>query len=122
MPKPPDLPVAREKPVQLLLSLRLPVSLRGANTKLNTASQVLSLDQLAVLIASQRIKDSSHETASVISVGLHVAHDHLDGHVGGGLVPAVVVSGHADHLVGDLSLAGKLGLREGGHVDDAATP
>jgi len=118
----PNLPVSREKPVQLLLSLRRPASLGSANTELDTASQVLSLDEISVLVASQGIENSSDEAASVISISLHVAHNHLDGHVGGGLMPAVIVRGHADHLVSNLGLTGKLGFRKDGHVDHAAAP
>lgn len=115
------LEVTGEQPVELLLGLRAPLGLRGADTELDTASQVLGLDKVGVLIGSQGIEDSSDETTSVVGIGLHVAHDHLDGDIGRA-VPAVVVGGHADHLVGDLGLTGQLGLGQDGHVDHAAAP
>jgi hypothetical protein len=115
------LEVAGEQPVQLLLSLGAPLGLGSADTELDAASQVLGLDKVGVLISSKSIEDSSDETTSVVSIGLHVAHDHLDGDIGGA-VPAVVVGRHADHLIGDLGLAGQLGLGQNGHVDHAAAP
>lgn len=114
--------VAREQPVHPLASLGAPVGLGSAHTELDGSLDVLGLHQLRVLLRGQLVQHSSHEALGVDGVGLHVAHDHLHGHIGGRLVPAVVVSGHADHLVGDLGLAGQLGLGQAGHVDDAATP
>lgn len=59
----------------------------------------------------------------VLAVGSHVLHDHGDIHILAGLVaPAVVIGGHADHLVGQLGLTGQLGLGQSRHVDDAAAP
>ena len=98
------------------------MGLGSADTKLDQAGQVLRLDQLSMLVAGQRIKHGSHEAAGIVRVRLHVAHHHLHGDVGSRLVPAVVVGRHADHLVGDLGFAGKLGFGQGGHVDHAAAP
>lgn len=83
---------------------------------------MLGRDEILVLVLTQLVQDGTDEAPRVLRVGFHVAHDHLDGDVALGNVPAVVVGAHADHLVRDLGLLGQLRLRQGAHVDDAAAP
>lgn len=114
--------VSREKPVHPLSSFRAPVRLGGAETELDRAFHMLSLDKFRVLVRGELIEDGSHEVLSVLSIGLHISHDHFHSDICGSLMPAVIVSGHANHLVGNLGLTSQLRLRKTRHVDDAATP
>ena len=99
------------KPTELFLGLRAPVGLGGTESKLDGASQMLGVYQLGVLVASQRIKHSGDEPTSIVGIGLHMAHNHLNGYILGRPMPTIVVSRHADHLVGDLGFASQLGFR-----------
>lgn len=85
---------------------------------------MLREDEGAVVVAGQLVEDGADEALGVDAVGAHVAHDHGDVDVvaAGRAAPAVVVGGHADHLVGQLGLARELGLGQGRHVDHAAAP
>lgn len=112
----------REQIVQTLPGVRTPVSLRSGQTKLDGSLNVLGLHKFGVLVIGQGIEDSRDKAASILGVGLHVTHNHLHGYIGSRLVPAVVVSRHTDHLVGDFGFARELGLGETRHVDDGATP
>lgn len=112
----------REQILQTLPGVGTPVSLGSGKAELDRSLDVLGLDQIRVLVIGQGIKDGRDEAAGILGVGLHVTHNHLDGNIGGGLVPAVVVGRHTDHLVGDFGFAGELGLRETRHVDNGATP
>lgn len=114
--------VAWKKPVHPLPSPRTPVRLGSAETELDRSLQVLGLNQLGVLVVCQRIENSRHEAPRIHGVRLHVAHHHLDRDVCSRFMPAIVVRRHADHLVGDLGLAGKFRFRETRHVDDTAAP
>ena len=111
-----------EQILQTLAGVRSPVSLGSGKTELDRSLNVLGLDQIGVLVTGQGIKDSRDKAASILGVGLHVTHDHLDSNIGGRLMPAVVVGRHTDHLVGDFGFAGELGFRETRHIDNGATP
>lgn len=116
--------VAGEEPLQLLLGF-LPASLLlGHGTReLGLVDKVLALDQFGVLVLAELVQNCTNKASRVISVGLHVSHNHLDVDILAlSTPPAVVVSGHADHLVGDFGLAGQLSLRQGRHVDDGSAP
>lgn len=82
---------------------------------------MLGLNEVAVLDLGQLVQNATDEATGVVAVGLHVLDDELDVDVLE-RVPAVVVGGHGDDLVGQLGLAGELGLGEGRHVDDGTAP
>lgn len=113
--------IAREEPVQPILSLRTPMSLGSADPKFDRSRKMLGLNNFRVLIISQGIKNSGHEASSIDGICLHMAHDHLNRDVFRRM-PAIVVRRHADHLVGDLRLTSELRLRETRHVDDTPAP
>lgn len=117
------LPEAWEEVFNVLLAL-LAASLglgHELDSTLSGALPVGSSGDVVVLGLRQLVQDCADETLGVLAVGLHILDDHLDVDVLCG-APAIVVGGHADDLVSDLGLAGKLGLGEGGHVDDGAAP
>lgn len=77
----PLLEVAREQPAKLVHSLLLPASGSShATSKLHSALKVLSSNKILVLLLAQLVEHSADEALCVLGVGLHVAHDHLDGH------------------------------------------
>lgn len=82
---------------------------------------MLRTHHVRVLQLAQLIQDGADEVLGVGAVRSHVAHDHRDVDVVAA-VPAVVVRGHADHLVCHLGLTRELGFGERGHIDDAAAP
>lgn len=84
-------------------------------------SPVLALNDVGVLWLAKLIENSANKVFGILTVRNHVADDHGDVDVLAG-VPAIVVGGHADHLVSHLGLAGELGLWKCGHVDDGSTP
>lgn len=117
------IPEAGEEVLDVLDGLGIPAlglghELDGA---LAGALPVLGEDEVRVLDLGELVEDAGDEALGVLDVGLHVAEDEGDVDVLE-RVPAVVVGGHADALVGHLGLAGELGLGEGGHVDDGAAP
>jgi hypothetical protein len=117
------LEVTREEPAELLLGLLAPA--RGssnATSELHGSLKVLGRDKILVLLFAQLVEHSTNETPGVLRVGLHVAHDHLDGHALLRRVPAVVVGAHANHLVRDLRLLRELCLWQSAHVDHATAP
>lgn len=119
------LPEAREEELNPLHSLG--ITALGLSHELDralgAALPLLGQDQVAVILLEQLIENGAHKVLGVLAVGSHVLHDHGDIDVLAGLVaPAVVVGRHADHLVGQLGLAGQLGLGQGRHVDHAAAP
>ena len=114
--------VSREEPVHPLSGFRAPVGLGSAETKLDRTFHVLGLDEFGVLVRGELIEHSSDEVLSVLSVGLHISHDHSHSDILGSIVPAIIVGGHADHLVGNLGLTSQLRLWKTRHVDDAASP
>lgn len=76
-----------------------------------------------MLVLAEFVQNGTNKASRVVSIGLHVSHDHLDIDVLAlSSPPAVVVGGHADHLVCNLGLTCQLGLRQGRHVDDGAAP
>lgn len=84
-------------------------------------SPVLALNDVGVLCLAKLIENSPNKVLGILAVRNHVADDHGDVDVLAGM-PAIVVGGHADHLVSHLGLAGELGLWKRGHVDDGSTP
>lgn len=59
----------------------------------------------------------------VLAVGSHILHHHGHIHILPlGVPPAVVISSHADHLIGQLGLPRELGLGKRAHVDDGTAP
>lgn len=115
--------VAREQPVEPLLGLLLPASRRShATSELHLTLEVLGRNEILVFIFAQLVENGTDKAPGVLGVGLHVAHDHLDGHALLRRVPAVVVGAHANHLVCDLGLLRELGFGKRAHVDDTAAP
>ena len=116
--------VAGEEPLELLLGLLSTSLLLGHGTsKLRLMHKVLALNQLGMLLLAEFVQNSTNEASRIVSIGLHVSHDHLDIDVLAlSSSPAVVIGGHADHLVRNLGLTCQLGLRQSRHVDDGAAP
>jgi hypothetical protein len=115
--------VAREEPLQLLLCGPAGVLVRHGTGKPHLALEMLREHQLGVLLLAQLVENGSDKATGVFRVCLHVCHDHV--HVDvvvGPASPAVVVGGHADHLVGYLGLACQLCLGQCRHVDDGRAP
>lgn len=56
----------------------------------------------------------------ILSVGAHVSQDHFDTDSLVGIVPAVVVRGHADESIRDFRFAEEWCFGVRGHVDDGA--
>lgn len=123
LPPRPLVEVARKEPLQLLL--RRPAGFlvcHGAG-KPHLALQMLREHQLAVFLLAQLVEDGTDKATGILRVGLHVRHDHL--HVDiliGSSSPAIVVCGHADHLVGNFGLTRQLCLGQRRHVDDGSAP
>lgn len=75
------LEVAREQPVELLLGLLLPASrCSHATSELHLTLEVLGRNEVLVFIFAQLVENGTDKAPGVLGVGLHVAHDHLDGH------------------------------------------
>lgn len=117
------LPEPREEVLNPLHRLLTPaLRLRHPlDTTLRNTLPVLGQHEVTVLREGEPVENGGDEALRVGAVGLHVATDHLDIDVLK-RVPAVVVGGHADGLVGELGFARKFGLGEGRHVDDGAAP
>lgn len=74
------LEVAREQPVKLVLSLLLPARSCGhATSELHLTLEVLGRDKILVLVLAQLVENGTDKAPGILRVGLHVAHDHLDG-------------------------------------------
>lgn len=116
-------PEPGEEELHLLHGLGVPALRLGheLDRTLRRTLPLLSQDEVAVVDLGELVEHAADQVPGVLSIGLHVLHDH--GYVDVlEAVPAVVVGRHADHLVPDLRLAGELGLGEDRHVDDAAAP
>lgn len=109
--------VSREDELHLLdsfLAALLGCSHAGkAHAALETLESLSILDNLL-----QTRQDGRQQSLSVARVGLEVSDHSLDRDGNLVLLPAVVVGRHADHLVGNLGLAGQLGLGQDTHVDE----
>lgn len=71
--------VAREQPLQLLLSLlSSALLLRHGAREPHLPVKVLRQHLVAVFLLSQLVQDRAHEAPRVLRIGLHVCHDHLD--------------------------------------------
>lgn len=114
-------PVSGVQESKLLLDNRVKSSRSSAHGKLHAALEVLAKAALLDLWLNV-LNDGLNEAVGVGAVSLEVTDNGLNSNRLLLLAPGVVVGGHADHLVADLGLLGKLAFRDGTHIDDTAIP
>ena len=119
------IPEAREQELNVLHGLGVP-PLRLSHEldrALSASRPVLSQHEVTVILLGQLVQNSADQVLGILAVLGHVVHDHGDIDILAiGVSPAIVVGGHANHLVGQLGLPGQLGLGQSAHVDHASAP
>lgn len=113
--------IARQQVFQFSDSFGVALFLGGHTGELHGALEI----RHELVLADQEIEfgqDGVQQLASIRGVVDHVLHDGFHGHGFFLDTPAIVIGGHAYHLVGDFRFPGEFRFGQGGHVDDISTP